>query len=138
MRGLGKPVKLQYWSILLIHRYIIECSNCGIIYQSRQHWYGNSVPEHGSIIMENKHLWSSSAPANEGATVAGSSNRYREAIDMLRTVSDNVSSLTGSSTERIADTVAPQYWIPNADIKVRELLKIMFILASTKSQSFFC
>lgn len=96
------------------------------------------MPEHGSIIMENKHLWSSSAPANEGATVAGSSNRYREAIDMLRTVSGNVSSLTGSSTERIADTVAPQYWIPNADIKVRELLKIMFILASTKTKSFFC
>ena len=39
------------------HRYVIECKHCGIIFRSRQHWYGNLEPEQKAIKTENKHVW---------------------------------------------------------------------------------
>ena len=35
---------------------MLECGTCGVIYRSRQHWYGNPGPE--SIVMEEvRHIW---------------------------------------------------------------------------------
>ena len=44
---------LPNWS----HRYVIECKHCGVIFRSRQHWYGNPEPEQKAIKTENKHVW---------------------------------------------------------------------------------
>ena len=33
------------------HRDILECNNCGIVYRSRQFWYGNPEVITGSIQM---------------------------------------------------------------------------------------
>lgn len=29
--------------------YVLECRDCGIIYRSRQHWYGNSDPTQNEV-----------------------------------------------------------------------------------------
>ena len=44
---------------MCIRSYLIECKNCGVIYRSRQHWYGNKNPEHTAVKTENKHVWPS-------------------------------------------------------------------------------
>ena len=38
-------------------RFVIECKQCGVIYRSRQHWYGNKDPELEAVKTENKHIW---------------------------------------------------------------------------------
>ena len=38
-------------------RYVIDCDSCGVIYRSRQHWYGNPPPEQGAVRSENRHVW---------------------------------------------------------------------------------
>lgn len=43
--------------IICLYRYVIECCHCGVIYRSRQHWYGNQEPELGAIKTDNKHVW---------------------------------------------------------------------------------
>ena len=56
-----------YWSLLMPYllllpnwscRYVIECKHCGVIFRSRQHWYGNPEPEQKAVKTENKHVWS--------------------------------------------------------------------------------
>lgn len=38
-------------------RYVIECPNCGVIYRSRQYWYGNQDPVDTVVRTEIKHIW---------------------------------------------------------------------------------
>lgn len=38
------------------YRYVLECGTCGVIYRSRQHWYGNPGPE-GIVMEEVRHIW---------------------------------------------------------------------------------
>ena len=38
-------------------RYVIECPNCGVIYRSRQYWYGNQDPVDTVVRTEIKHVW---------------------------------------------------------------------------------
>lgn len=48
------------WSSFLNYMwagYVIECKNCGEIYRSRQHWYGNKNPEDCAVIVEIVHMW---------------------------------------------------------------------------------
>ena len=35
----------------------MDCKHCGIIYRSRQHWYGNKEPELDAVRTENRHVW---------------------------------------------------------------------------------
>ena len=35
----------------------MECKQCGVIYRSRKHWYGNKDPEQSAVKTENKHIW---------------------------------------------------------------------------------
>lgn len=42
--------------------YVIECRNCGEIYRSRQHWYGNKDPEESAVIAEMVHVWPGVSP----------------------------------------------------------------------------
>ena len=38
--------------------YVLECRICGVIYRSRQHWYGNTTPESEGIVQtEICHIW---------------------------------------------------------------------------------
>ena len=37
---------------------MLECVNCGVIYRSRQHWYGNVEPEKTGLVQTRiKHVW---------------------------------------------------------------------------------
>ena len=39
-------------------RFILECSECGVIYKSRQSWYGNQGPvEAKAARVEIQHVW---------------------------------------------------------------------------------
>lgn len=38
-------------------RYVIECPNCGVIYRSRQYWYGNQDPVETVVRTEIQHIW---------------------------------------------------------------------------------
>nr|XP_029507833.1 zinc finger FYVE domain-containing protein 1-like isoform X2 [Oncorhynchus nerka] len=37
--------------------YVIECPNCGVIYRSRQYWYGNQDPVDTVVRTEIQHIW---------------------------------------------------------------------------------
>lgn len=44
--------------ILVCSRYVLECSNCNVIYRSRQHWFGNVDPEHSGVLKARvRHIW---------------------------------------------------------------------------------
>ncbi len=46
-----------YPNSCFLHRYVLECCNCGIIYRSRQYWYGNQDPEKSVVRTEIRHVW---------------------------------------------------------------------------------
>ena len=65
---LGESVMVNHWrrhGFILMEtftedaepcRYVLECGTCGVIYRSRQHWYGNPGPE-GIVMEEVRHIW---------------------------------------------------------------------------------
>ena len=48
---------LEHNIVMMLLRYVLECPMCGVIYRSRQYWYGN--PDHEGRITRSKiiHLW---------------------------------------------------------------------------------
>ena len=37
---------------------VLECRICGVIYRSRQHWFGNETPEALAVVhTEISHIW---------------------------------------------------------------------------------
>jgi zinc finger FYVE domain-containing protein 1 len=38
--------------------FVLECRFCGVIYRSRQHWYGNETPESMEVVHTDiSHIW---------------------------------------------------------------------------------
>jgi len=35
----------------------MDCPVCGVIYRSKQYWYGNNDPEKTVVYTETKHIW---------------------------------------------------------------------------------
>lgn len=95
---------------------ILECNHCGIIYRSRQFWYGN--PEVQKFVHEEVvHVWP------EGNTfLIGTHNAARKVIDGLTYVAESISNVSSKPTKVVtdwmADQIAPEYWVPNSHIKV--------------------
>lgn len=48
---------LKLRGLLFLSRYVIECPNCGVIYRSRQYWYGNQDPVETVVRTEIQHIW---------------------------------------------------------------------------------
>lgn len=44
-------------SIYIPCRYVIECPNCGVVYRSRQYWFGNQDPVDTVVRTEIVHVW---------------------------------------------------------------------------------
>ena len=44
-------------SICLSCRYVIDCPNCGVVYRSRQYWFGNQDPVDTVVRTEIVHVW---------------------------------------------------------------------------------
>ena len=94
--------------------YVLECPHHGVIYRSRQYWYGNPDPE-SVVRTELKHIWS-----GQQNNVGTSHNLSRKIIDNVSYIGESLQSVSAKPTmiakQWIADQVAPTYWTPNSDI----------------------
>jgi len=95
--------------------YVLECQKCGVIYRSRQQWYGNTDPEYQGVVhTEVAHVW----PGVR--SLQGTQNAARRLLDSMTALSGTVSEVSSAPAATIgrwaADQVAPAYWRPNADI----------------------
>ncbi|XP_071442094.1 zinc finger FYVE domain-containing protein 1-like [Hetaerina americana] len=117
--------------------YVLECSHCGVIYRSRQYWYGNKNPEDAAVRTEIRHVWPGSPMANHGAQ-----NAAQRVLDGVTFISEAVASV-GSPPTRIvsswvADQIAPKYWKPNNEIKECCVCKKVFDMSDTKHHCRSC
>jgi len=95
--------------------FVLECQKCGVIYRSRQQWYGNTDPEaQGIVHTEIAHVW----PGVR--SLQGTQNAARRILDGVTVFSGTVSEVSGGPATTLArwaaDKVAPAYWRPNSDI----------------------
>ncbi|XP_067943609.1 zinc finger FYVE domain-containing protein 1-like [Watersipora subatra] len=95
--------------------YVLECRECGVIYKSREHWYGNKEPTESAVQTEIKHIW----PGQAGMPTA-THNAAWKLLDGVKVVADTVSAYSSKPTKLlsdwVADQVAPSYWVPNNDV----------------------
>ncbi|XP_045162040.1 zinc finger FYVE domain-containing protein 1-like [Mercenaria mercenaria] len=94
---------------------ILECKNCGIIFRSRQYWYGN--PDVENVVHEEvAHVW----PEGDKFLI-GTHNAARKLIDGISYVAESIGTVSAKPTkvmtDWMADQIAPAYWVPNAKIK---------------------
>lgn len=94
--------------------YVLECPHHGVIYRSRQYWYGNPEPE-SVVRTELRHIWS-----GQQNNVGTSHNLSRKIIDNVSYLGESLQSVSAKPTmiakQWIADQVNPTYWVPNVDI----------------------
>ena len=94
--------------------FVLECPHHGIIYRSRQYWYGNQEPE-SVVRTELKHIWS-----GQVNNVGTSHNFSRKIIDGVSYLGESLHSVSAKPTKMamqwMADKVAPTYWTPNSEI----------------------
>lgn len=135
---------------------------CGVIYRSRQHWYGNQSPEIDSVKRENKHVWPEvhtctdymyvfvSASYNvmlffqldwgwvlwllfflhlqdlltDTSSSLNTAVTARKLLDGVSGMAEAITSVGSKPTKMISswvsDKIAPDYWIPNYKILVRD------------------
>lgn len=98
--------------------FVLECRLCGIIYRSRQYWYGNKDPAEQAVVRtEILHVWDGEPlPSNQAAV-----NAAQKVVDGVSYLSDTVTTISAKPTKMIgswvADQIAPNYWVPNARIQ---------------------
>ncbi|KAK7505474.1 hypothetical protein BaRGS_00003219 [Batillaria attramentaria] len=94
--------------------YVLECSACGVIYRSRERWFGNLDPE-SQVLVEVRHIW----PQGNRA-LQGTHNAARKVLDSFHYMRDTISSISAKPTKMLAewtaDQIAPAYWVPNSQI----------------------
>lgn len=124
-----------------LHRYVIECPNCGVIYRSRQYWYGNQDPVDTVVRTEIKHVWpgvrnpqlnhlsvatgdSLLCPLQSDGFLKDNSNAAQRLLDGVNLVAQSVSELSvkpaKAVTSWLTDQIAPAYWKPNSLISVSD------------------
>lgn len=120
--------------------YVLECNRCGVIYRSRQYWYGNQEPW-DCVRTEIEHIW-----AGEPGPCQGTQNAAQKVLDSVSYLSETgkspvfvvliietlsrilliVSTISARPARTVgswvADQIAPTYWIPNSRILVRFLM----------------
>uniref|UniRef100_A0A1Q3F7X1 Putative membrane trafficking and cell signaling protein hrs n=1 Tax=Culex tarsalis TaxID=7177 RepID=A0A1Q3F7X1_CULTA len=94
---------------------VIECTHCGEIYRSRQHWYGNKSPEQTAVRTEIVHVWN-----DGGLQVRGPTHSAQLVLDGVAYLTDAVASVGAQPTKTIkswvADKIRPTYWRPDSEI----------------------
>lgn len=117
--------------------YILECAKCGVIYRSRQYWYGNQHPWETCVRTEICHVW-----PQENGCLSEQKNTAQYVIDNLTTVSEVVSSIGAKPTKVIkgwvADQIAPSYWVKNSEIIKCGLCPLEFTPLDTKHHCRMC
>jgi len=114
--------------------YVIECPECGVIYRSRQYWYGNKDPEQESVRTEVVHIW----PGEEGKL--DFPGRYM--LDQLCSLSETVGKYSAGPTQMVTDwlndQVCPPYWVPNHLITKCFACKVEFVPMAQKHHCRAC
>lgn len=117
--------------------YVLECVECGVIYRSRQYWFGNEDPIKTVVRTELRHVW-----PGENLAPLDSANAARRFLDNVSYVTDAVSSLSippsRALTNWITDQVAPDYWIPNSEITACKVCRHVFADGETKHHCRAC
>ncbi|TWW72199.1 zinc finger FYVE domain-containing protein 1-like [Takifugu flavidus] len=117
--------------------YVIECPNCGVIYRSRQYWYGNQDPVDTVVRTEIKHVW----PGSDGF-LKDNSNAAQRLLDGVNLVAQSVSELSvkpaKAVTSWLTDQIAPAYWKPNSLISVCHKCHTVFQDNDTKHHCRAC
>uniref|UniRef100_A0A8C9EMB7 Zinc finger FYVE domain-containing protein 1 n=1 Tax=Pavo cristatus TaxID=9049 RepID=A0A8C9EMB7_PAVCR len=95
--------------------YVIECPNCGVVYRSRQYWFGNQDPVNTVVRTEIEHVW----PGTDGF-LKDNNNAAQRLLDGMNFMAQSVSELsmgpTKAVTSWLTDQIAPAYWRPNSQI----------------------
>lgn len=95
---------------------VLECPYCGVIYQSRQYWYGNKDPEETVTRVEIVHVW----PDNEKPASPDPNNTAQKVLDGLQLITETVTTYSAKPTRTLLewanDQIAPSYWVPNYQI----------------------
>ncbi|KAG7175604.1 Zinc finger FYVE domain-containing protein 1-like [Homarus americanus] len=63
--------------------YVLECEKCGIIYRSRQYWYGNESPDRCVVKEEFQHVW-------PGTVLGGAAHAGRQHCKMCQEPLDTI------------------------------------------------
>ncbi|XP_055005305.1 zinc finger FYVE domain-containing protein 1 [Boleophthalmus pectinirostris] len=117
--------------------YVIECPNCGVIYRSRQYWYGNQDPVETVVRTEIQHIW----PGCDGF-LKDHSNAAQRLLDGVKLISQSVSELSVTPakavTSWLTDQIAPAYWQPNSSILNCHACKLEFGPNDTKHHCRAC
>lgn len=104
------------WAKFAWSGYVLECPSCGVIYQSRQYWYGNKNPDETVTRVEIVHVW----PGDKSFTQEPS-NTAQRMLDGLQVITETVSTYSARPTRTISDwmndQIAPPYWVPNYKIQ---------------------
>lgn len=95
--------------------YILECGHCGVIYRSREHWYGNADPEDEAVVMVTEHVWPGYHLGQQGSSIE--SNMAQRVLDGVAGVSGKLAGPSKYVCEWMADQINPPYWEPNHLIK---------------------
>ncbi|XP_065661273.1 zinc finger FYVE domain-containing protein 1 [Hydra vulgaris] len=91
--------------------YVLECPQCGVIYRSRQYWYGNRDPVENSVRTEIKHVWPGSCLPHNHQNAA---RRFLDGMNVFASAITDMSAKPAKAvTNWITDKVAPSYWTPN-------------------------
>ncbi|KAM8833460.1 zinc finger FYVE domain-containing protein 1-like isoform 2-T2 [Synchiropus picturatus] len=117
--------------------YVIECPHCGVIYRSRQYWFGNQDPVDTVVRTEIKHVW----PGASGF-LKDNSNAAQRLLDGVNLVAQSVSELsvkpTKAVTSWLTDQIAPPYWKSNSLILVCHKCNLVFQDNDTKHHCRAC
>lgn len=93
---------------------VLECPSCGVIFRSRQNWYGNKEVEE-IVHTEIRHVW-----PDGYKMLQGTNNAARKVIDGFHYIADSITSVGSKPTKMISDwmndRIAPEYWVPNSQI----------------------
>ena len=91
--------------------YVLECPECGVIYRSRQFWYGNKDPLENTVRSEIKHVWPGTL------LLCNNQNAARRILDGVNTLANSITEVSAKPTKVVTnwvtDQVAPSYWTPN-------------------------
>ncbi|XP_029454579.1 zinc finger FYVE domain-containing protein 1 isoform X4 [Rhinatrema bivittatum] len=117
--------------------YVIECPNCGVIYRSRQYWFGNQDPVDTVVRTEIEHVW----PGTDGF-LKDNNNAAQRLLDGMNFMAQSVSELsigpTKAVTSWLTDQIAPGYWRPNSQIMKCNKCGVIFKDNDTKHHCRAC
>ncbi|XP_077537244.1 zinc finger FYVE domain-containing protein 1-like isoform X2 [Haemaphysalis longicornis] len=107
---------LMSWAKYAWSGYVLECPCCGVIYQSRQYWYGNKNPDETVTRVEIVHVW----PDSEKPPSLEPNNTAQKVLDGLQLITETVTTYSAKPTRTLLewanDQIAPNYWVPNYQI----------------------